>query len=158
MKIQELAANIGGIMKAVFLLFGFLSKQVGLWEIHNQIASTMFAMKEKKLIKKQITNIKGLKNVKANETNESNKSIGFCTFVGSRLCCSRESKFKKEMNAIRNILDIRGIFNTHLKVEYLLSTVLKEEGHEDFMEIVDKKVNTLVQDKSNSNHAIFVSN
>ena len=130
MKIQELAANIGGIMKIIYFFFGFLSKQVVMWQIHNEIGTILFDLNVKNP-NKNIKKNSRISHSPHNEIGRKYQRVGFCSFLASRILPKKKDQIKTEMDTIKNILDISEIFKTHLKVEFLTETLLNEERKEE---------------------------
>ena len=130
MKIQELAANVGGILKAIMTFLSFFSSLNVKWSIHNEIVSLLFnlqGMPNKKGV--------GLNNKIRLDTSKVGElkplRLGFCKFLAAKLCLRGDSKFKAEAERIKTILDIREILQTNIKVQVLSEKLLNHEREEE---------------------------
>ena len=125
MKVQELAANVGGIFKFVSQIFGILAHFTGKWFVDNELVSTFFKLEEREepgieedanRSDSKIVRQKKLKEIK----------VGFCRFVANSMCC-RKGKFKQARENIGVALDVKEIYKNYLKIEFLCNHLLNEE-------------------------------
>ena len=137
MKVQELAAAVGGIFKFVSQIFGFVAHLVGSWIVDNELVSIFFKLEERdqanigENANKSDSNI--VRNIKKKEV-----KIGFCRFY-SNMMCRKKDKFSEARAIIASALDVKEIYKNHLKIEFLCHHLLNEETLKD-LELALRKV------------------
>ena len=134
-KIQQLAANIGGIMKIINTMFMLLSRSIARWHMNVQLVNCFFensVTKQKKISKRKIGS-ETSKNTIAPLKNSMNVNVPietglFSYFMNRVNCKSKKSNFFAAKEKIQEVIDVVEIYKMHLKVEHLVDTLLSEEA------------------------------
>ena len=124
MKVQELAANIGGIFKFVSQIFTVVAQFVGNWIINNELISIFFKSEEREEARIRENAHRSSSNIV--KDNKIKIKVGFCKFLANRMCCKNDN-LKKAREVINSALDIKEIYKNHLKIEFLCHHLLNEE-------------------------------
>ena len=134
MKIQTVAANIGGIMKIIQLTFMVISQLIAKWHMNAELVNRFFTCNFKKSNPLTMKNVKreaSTQNIRIKKSFRDSKifmETGFLTyFADNFLCFKKKTDFFVAMKKIHEVLDVEEIYRMHLKIERLISMLFKEE-------------------------------
>ena len=134
MKIQTVAANIGGIMKIIQLTFMAISQLIAKWHMNAELVNRFFTCNFKKsnpLTRKNVKREVNNKSIQISEIQSDSKLLleaGFWTyFADNFLCFKKKTDFFVAMKKIHEVLDVEEIYKMHLKIERLTCKLLNEE-------------------------------
>ena len=127
MKIQELAANVGGVSKFFVQFFGFISQQVGTLILDNKLIGIFFTDASTSRVINRIQLNRSSSNFEAERKKQVIK-ITFSHFLSTRICCKKKNAYAMAAEEVKSTFDVVEIYKNHLRVLYLSDVLLDEEN------------------------------
>ena len=143
-KVQQVAANVGGAIKAIMLIANFINRKLATFELNKKVVNELFEQKKMNLepfdSKIQANTIVTASKFSKNEKNDEEMEIGFFDYYFS-FC----RKSTVNLSGIKLLIKGKEYISRRLDVIYLLTTYLKFDKLIDMVLTEDQKADIRVK-------------